>query len=90
MFSTCCPAHINTVFDFVPNILQKKLISFCNSYWYSILQVVVGKAGEQGFFKVFSTHLAAVRSTRGSPDVFTSFNFADEPAEHDQLFTHSA
>jgi hypothetical protein len=22
--------------------------------------------------------------------VFTSFNFADEPAEHDQLFTHSA
>jgi hypothetical protein len=49
----------------------------------------VGKAGEQGVFEKFSTHLAVVRSTRISPEMSTSLYFADEPAEHDQLFSHS-
>jgi hypothetical protein len=49
----------------------------------------VVKAGEQGVFEEFSTHLSVVYSTRGQPDVLTSLDFADKPAEHDQLFPHS-
>jgi len=67
------PAHIKTIFDFVPNIVLDRLISFCDRCSYSILQVAVDKAREQGVFEEFSTQLAVVHSTRISPDVSTSW-----------------
>jgi hypothetical protein len=54
-----------------------------------VATLAVSKAGEQGIFVDFSTHLAVVHSTRGSPEVSTSLDFADKPAEHDQLYRHS-
>jgi hypothetical protein len=52
-------------------------------------QVSVSKAEEEGVFEEFSTHLAVVHSTHGSPDVLTSLDFADKPVEYDRLFPHS-
>jgi hypothetical protein len=48
-----------------------------------------GKAGQQGDFEDFYTHLAVVHSARGSLYMLTSLHLADNPAGHDQLFPHS-
>jgi len=44
-----------------------KADQICNRCSYLIPQVAVGKAGEQGIFEEFTTHLAVVHSTCGLP-----------------------
>jgi hypothetical protein len=54
-----------------------------------VATLTVGKAGGQDIFEELSRHMAAVHSTRGLSDVLTSLDFANKPAEHDQLFPRS-
>jgi hypothetical protein len=54
-----------------------------------VATLAVVKAGEQGVFEEFSTHLAVVHSTRGSPNVLTALDFTDKPAEQDKFSPHS-
>jgi hypothetical protein len=53
-----------------------------------VATLAVSKVGEQGIVEDFSSQLAVVHLTCGSPDMLTSLDFADKPAEHDQLFPH--
>ena len=40
--SICCPAHIEAISDFVPNILHQRMVSLCTHCSYSVLQAAHG------------------------------------------------
>jgi len=63
--SVCCPAHIKTVFYFMPNTSQK-LFCFTSRCSYSALQIVPGsrhlRNGHCIFYKPPEKYLSDVRS----------------------------
>jgi len=63
--SVCCPAHIKTVFYFMPNTSQK-LFCFTSRCSYSALQIVPGsrhlRNGHRIFYKPPEKYLSDVRS----------------------------